>query len=106
VNLNYDAHNEQIFQPFQSTIEQLKSIADFETVVPETAPGDLRARLFNVAQIADGRAEMSENKSAQTKNLQYTLFECADREVELRSIAKEIKRLIVHQGYQLKDVAL
>ena len=89
VNLNYDAHNEQIFQPFQSTIEQLKSIADFETVTPETARGDLRARLFNVAQIADARAKMSENKSTQTKNLQYTLFECADREVEVRSMNKK-----------------
>ena len=30
VNINYDDRNPQIFQTFQSTIEQLKSIADFE----------------------------------------------------------------------------
>ena len=32
VNINYDDRNEQIFQTFQSTIEQLKSIADFEVI--------------------------------------------------------------------------
>ncbi|HEY5838321.1 MAG TPA: hypothetical protein VIT19_04735, partial [Pyrinomonadaceae bacterium] len=32
VNINYDDRNPQIFQTFQSTIEQLKSIADFEVI--------------------------------------------------------------------------
>src|SRR5437773_1149156 len=53
VNLNGDERNKEIFQPFQSTIEQLKSISDFE-VNPsaEAAPvsrvlSPLRKRLFN-----------------------------------------------------------
>ena len=36
VNINYDDRNPQIFQTFQSTIEQLKSIADFEILRPAT----------------------------------------------------------------------
>ncbi|MDX6382668.1 MAG: ATP-dependent helicase/nuclease subunit, partial [Blastocatellia bacterium] len=34
------------------------------------------------------------------------LFECGDREVEIRAIAKEIKRLILTKGYRLSDIAL
>lgn len=97
VNLNYDSENEQIFQPFQSTIDQLKSIADFkEVATAESAASDLRQRLFNTEVVAD----------AAPGNTRFSLYECADREVELRSIAKEIKRLLVQEKYQLKDVAL
>src|SRR5439155_27319802 len=35
-----------------------------------------------------------------------TLLECSDREVEIRSIAKEIKRLILTEAYKLSDIAL
>ena len=34
------------------------------------------------------------------------LFECSDRETELRSIAKEMKRLIGEENYKLSDMAL
>lgn len=98
VNLNYDHENEQIFQPFQSTIEQLKSIADFKEITNvDSAASDLRGRLFNTDVIAEANS---------SNNVRYALFECADREVEVRAIAKEIKRLIVQEDYQLKDVAL
>ncbi len=41
VNINYDDRNPQIFQTFQSTIEQLKSIADFE-VIADAEPSQCR----------------------------------------------------------------
>jgi ATP-dependent helicase/DNAse subunit B len=107
VNLNGDERNQEIFTPFQSTIEQLKSIAEFEikigneglTVKGALAP--LRERLFNVAQadhLRDGDAP------AQVNNLCY--MECGDREIEIRSIAKEIKSLILREGYKLSEIAL
>src|SRR5712671_3742938 len=34
------------------------------------------------------------------------LLECGDREVEIRSIAKEIKRLILTENYKLSEIAL
>src|SRR5205807_10197305 len=34
------------------------------------------------------------------------LFECSDREVEIRSIAKEIKSLVLNEGYKLSDIAV
>src|SRR3989440_1229756 len=33
-------------------------------------------------------------------------FECGDRDTEIRAIAKEIKRLVLREGYSLADVAL
>jgi RecB family exonuclease len=38
--------------------------------------------------------------------LRYTLLECSDRELEIRSIAKEIKRLVLGEGYRLSEIAL
>ena len=107
VNLNGDERNQEIFTPFQSTIEQLKSIADFEikisnealTVRDSLAP--LRERLFNVAQVGNLR---DRDAPAQVNNLCY--MECGDREIEIRSIAKEIKSLILRKGYKLSEIAL
>ncbi|PYS79867.1 MAG: hypothetical protein DMF70_12280 [Acidobacteria bacterium] len=121
VNLNHDERNEEIFQPFRSTIEHLESIAAFDTKIDnEIAPvqGDLaslRQRLFNSA---DGRATNdSKNAGAHLRvrpegrhtglPLQnITLLECGDRETEIRSIAKEIKALVLNEGYQLSDIGL
>jgi ATP-dependent helicase/DNAse subunit B len=111
VNVNHDDRNEEIFRPFQSTIEHLQSITPFEIVSDAEVPGqdDLRARLFNaedtVAQVGNLRSEPAKS-DPQINNLRYTLFECADRELEIRSIAKEIKRLILTNDYNLSDIAL
>ncbi len=120
VNLNHDAQNEEIFRPFQSTIDHLQSIAPFETktsddlapVNPSLRP--LRARLFNVAQVVDllsdgertDAASQKPARPAQVADARLTLLECADREIEIRSIAKEIKRLVLRDNYRLSDIAL
>ncbi|HVS20657.1 MAG TPA: PD-(D/E)XK nuclease family protein, partial [Pyrinomonadaceae bacterium] len=110
VNLNHDQRNEEIFQPFQSTIEQIKSIAAFddklneEIAAVEDALAPLRERLFNVAQVANLRPSI---EPSQVNNLRYIeLFECSDRETEIRSIAKEIKQLVFNGDYKLSDIAL
>jgi ATP-dependent helicase/DNAse subunit B len=108
VNLNGDARNEDIFRPFQSTIEHLESIAGFERkssaeaaeVVDALAP--LRGGLFNVGELQAGMPAVRR----QDAGAPITLIECGDREVEIRAIAKEIKRLILTRGYQLSDIAL
>jgi len=119
VNLNGDTRNPDIFRPFQSTIDHLTSIAPFEfetstdAIETNSELGMLRERLFNVApdvapdvaQVLNSRSEPSA-ATPQITNLRYTLFECADRELEIRSIAKEIKRLILAHDYQLSDIAL
>jgi ATP-dependent helicase/DNAse subunit B len=119
VNLNGDAGNEDIFRPFQSTIEHLESIAEFERKTSQDVEGvgaallPLRERLFNVAQIdvaqianlrGPSEEESQAEEESQISNLRY--FECGDREVEIRSIAKEIKRLILAEGFQLPEIAL
>ncbi|HYR74412.1 MAG TPA: PD-(D/E)XK nuclease family protein [Pyrinomonadaceae bacterium] len=110
VNLNSETSNEEIFRPFQSTIEHLQSITEFKTdinaevVVVSEGLAPLRERLFNMAQVANLRDEM---EPSQVNNLRYlTLLECGDRETEVRSIAKEVKRLILEQHYKLSEVAL
>ena len=96
VNLNRDEHNPEIFRPFAATIEHLKSIAPFEIVqsADSISRGDLRARLFSGGESGAGSSVTS------------LLLECSDREIEIRSIAKEIKRLILESNYQLSEIAL
>jgi len=121
VNLNHDQRNEEIFQPFQSTIEQLESIAAFETQVDkEIAPVEgeltaLRERLFNSSEgrAANGSEDVGahlrvrpEGRHTGLPLQNITLLECGDRETEIRSIAKEIKSLVLNEGYQLPDIAL
>ena len=111
VNVNRDARNEQIFQPFQSTIEQLKSIAKFELkssddcaeVTSTLAP--LRPRLFsaNEPRNSSDRQDAGEPQAGMPA---IQLRECSDRETELRWIAKEIKRLVFEEKYDTSDVAL
>src|SRR5205807_5227884 len=80
VNLNYDDGNQEIFRPFASTIDHLKSIAPFEietskdsiTVKDQASP--LRAKLFNVAQVANLGDKTKEQP--QINNLHYQIFEC------------------------------
>ncbi len=124
VNLNGDPCNQDIFRPFQSTIEHLESIAGFETRTSEEvaevsdALAPLRGGLFNVAQVGNLPAEIEEQpqvgnvrdgleEKGQVNNLRHLkLFECGDREVEIRAIAKEIKRLVLTKKYKLSDIAL
>ena len=114
VNVNHDSRNEQIFQPFQSTIEQLKSIADFEIksiddcaeVTSTLTP--LRSRLFSASATTndDESAGKMPATRLQDAGAPVLLRECSDRETELRWIAKEIKRLIFADNYKLSDIAL
>ena len=121
VNVNHDPRNEQVFQPFQTTIEQLKSIAAFELVTSDdTAAVDkglmsLREKLFNPGSEQDagptdskgteaGRMPAPRPQDAGAPAL--LLRECSDRETELRWIAKEIKRLVLEENYQLSDIGL
>ncbi len=111
VNLNHDRRNEEIFQPFQSTIEHLESVATFETKINDetaTVQGyltSLRERLFNSDVGAHLRVRPEgRHTGLPLQNIQ--LLECGDRETEIRSIAKEIKSLVLNEGYQLQDIAL
>jgi ATP-dependent helicase/nuclease subunit B len=105
VNLNSDVRNPAIFEPFSNTIEQLKSIADFKLLQSTAAApaagslGGLRENLFK-----PGEAAGVEDSSANQQNIR--LFTCADRETEVRKIAKEIKRLVIEARYRLADIAL
>lgn len=105
VNLNYDGKNPTIFEPFSTTIEQLKGIAEFderssaEGAPVEGALSGLRENLFK----ASDSAALTEGAEPQNN---IRLFTCADRETEIRKVAKEIKRLVVEERYRLADIAL
>ena len=45
-------------------------------------------------------------ETAQMPPGQITLFECDDRLTEIRTIAKEIKRLVILNGYELPDICV
>jgi ATP-dependent helicase/DNAse subunit B len=111
VNLNGEPRNEDIFRPFESTIEHLQSITKFKTeinaeivaVSEELAP--LRERLFSGSS-STVSADAGSDAGKPQATMPALLLECGDRETEIRSIAKEIKQLILEQNYKLSEVAL
>ena len=128
VNLNRDASNAEIFLPFAATTEQLNSIASFEThteVQAQPVAGELavlRKRLFNPSgdeslgeEMRGGhggpplqviRLETADPSVTSESASQITLLECGNRQTEVRTIAKRIKRLVLVDGYALADIAL
>ncbi|HSE30955.1 MAG TPA: PD-(D/E)XK nuclease family protein [Pyrinomonadaceae bacterium] len=111
VNLDYDERNPEIFLPFQQTIEQLGSIASFETkrtsdqVQTSGVLSRLRANLFNTqVAVTEDSPSSSDSKANQQTDIRY--LECGDRDTEIRTIAREIKRLVLSEKYSLADIAL
>ena len=108
VNLNNDHRNPGIFEPFSTTIEQLKSIADFkEERSDEAEPAKgaltgLREQLFKPG----GKSSIATEAASTQEQQDVRLLTCADRETEIRKIAKEIKRLVTQENYPLGDIAL
>src|SRR5258706_4879974 len=96
VNLNGDPRNEDIFRPFQTTIEHLESIAGFERKSSEEAAdvrdalAPLRERLFNASSSRGGSPTVREGAGKDARapqaRMPALLFECGDREVEIRAI--------------------
>ena len=106
VNLNHDERNSEIFLPFQETIGHLSSVVPFavkqntDAIVPTRgALSGLRENLFNATL-----ANVEEEAEVEQSEIRY--LECGDRDTEIRAIAKEIKQLVLREGYSLGDVAL
>ena len=104
VNLNHDDANPEIFAPFEETIGQLQSIATFDTVhthdyhATTGTLATLRDNLFNPLTPTD---EVSEELAPEIRYL-----ECGDRDTEIRTVAREVKRLVLTENYDLADIAL
>lgn len=109
VNLNHDDSNPEIFVPFQETIGQLQSIATFDTVHAQdytTTNGTLsvlRENLFNPLR-TDEADEVSDDVESVAREIHY--LECGDRDTEIRTIAREVKRLVLTENFKLSDIAL
>lgn len=107
VNLNHDDSNPEIFTPFQETIGQLQSMAKFDTVHSQdyTATNGvlatLRENLFNPLTSSD---EVSDDAESLVRDIRY--LECGDRDTEIRTIAREVKRLVLTENYDLSEIAL
>ncbi len=114
VNLNHDQRNPEIFLPFQDTIDHLEGIASFETkwLAAEVAPtrgalAGLRENLFNSSLTVtpdNDQVEPEDAPALQQSEIRY--FECGDRDTEIRAAVKEIKRLVLREGYRLDEIAL
>jgi ATP-dependent helicase/DNAse subunit B len=107
VNLNHDDANPEIFTPFRETIGQFESIAKFDQVHSRDyiATGgilaELRENLFNPLTSSD---EVSDAPEALVREIRY--LECGDRDTEIRTIAREVKRLVLVENYDLAEIAL
>jgi ATP-dependent helicase/DNAse subunit B len=107
VNLNHDDSNPEIFIPFQETIGQLQSIASFDSVytpdyiAPTGTLATLRENLFNPLTSSDEVSEAPEDVAPEVRYL-----ECGDRDTEIRTIAREVKRLVLTEHYSLSEIAL
>ncbi|HEU4509906.1 MAG TPA: PD-(D/E)XK nuclease family protein [Pyrinomonadaceae bacterium] len=106
VNLNSDDSNPEIFVPFQETIGQLQAMAKFDVVpsrdytATEGVLSSLRENLFNPLK-SDG---ISAEPEFLTRDVRY--LECGDRDTEIRTIAREVKRLVLTENYTLDEIAL
>jgi ATP-dependent helicase/DNAse subunit B len=116
VNLNHDELNQEIFLPFQETIDHLKAIEPFEMkrsaeslLSTRGALANLRRDLFNPS-LTHAESEEQEagagGRRQEEAAAEITYYECGDRDTEIRAIAREIKRLVLRQGYNLADIAL
>ena len=109
VNLNRDQRNAEVFRAFSPTIDQLDSIAIFDTTVDTgtltvgASLAPLRERLFNPA-VAEGAPVVSGSEENSEPGI--TVLECSSRQTEIRAIAKRIKRLVLVDGYSLGEIAL
>ncbi len=112
VNLNQDQSNPEIFKPFQDTVSRMASIADFqikhssEQLSTLGALSPLRERLFNPAVSVQQTADQADGETNDNEQTEIRYFDCTDRETEVRTIAKEIKRLALLEGYRLSEIAL
>ncbi len=106
VNLNSDERNPEIFSVFRETIDQLTASGAFEIKYSDEmldtvgALSPLRENLFNPSI----PAQHSTNTGGDVSNIR--LLTCSDRDTEIRTIAKEIKRLVLEQDYSLSQIAL
>src|SRR5215217_4265645 len=107
VNLNHDDSNPEIFAPFQETIGQLESIAKFDTIHTRDyhstggVLSELRENLFNPLTSSD---EVSDDPEAVVHEIRY--LECGDRDNEIRTIAREVTRLVLTENFDFADIAL
>jgi ATP-dependent helicase/DNAse subunit B len=107
VNLNHDDSNPEIFAPFQETIGQFESIAKFDQVhsrdyIATGGPlAELRENLFNPLTSSD---DVSKDPEALVREIRY--LECGDRDTEIRTIAREVKRLVLIENFDLSEIAL
>ena len=113
VNLNNDKRNPEIFKPFDETINQLRAIADFDVKhTSSTSPTRgalslLREKLFNPSVVNQQLAsEPEEEDTDANTQSEIRYFDCTDRETEIRTVAKEIKRLVLLENYKLSNIAL
>jgi ATP-dependent helicase/DNAse subunit B len=103
VNLNHDDRNPEIFVPFQETMGQLQSIAKFELkqandyLPTHGVLSGLRLNLFNSLVSGEPVAD-------RLREIRY--LECGDRDIEIRTIAREVKRLVLTEQYDLADIAV
>jgi ATP-dependent helicase/DNAse subunit B len=107
VNLNHDDANPEIFVPFGETIGQLQSMATLDVVhthdyvSPPGVLSQLRENLFNPLRSSD---DVSEDAEFAVQEIRY--LECGDRDTEIRTVVREIKRLVLTENYRLADCAL
>ena len=132
VNLNYDPYNPEIFAPFRETVDQLGGISKFETkqtteaLKTAGALSLLRTNLFNpllsdkLQLVVDSPLDAQDSNTQPVENSltddvdklkhigqsEIRYFECGDRDTEIRMIAKEVKRLVLLENYNLTDIAL
>jgi ATP-dependent helicase/nuclease subunit B len=115
VNLNHDERNPEIFLPFQETINHISSVAVFEKkssgyeniALTRGALSRLREDLFNpsVSDKLQFVVDLSQDEAPRGQS-EIKYLECGDRDTEIHAIAKEIKRLVLREGYSLADIAL
>ena len=115
VNLNADDSNPEIFRPFVETVEMFEAISKFEVLVSPVPEGSrsglqvLKTRLFNpdIEIITEEPSGEDGDPAVEALFAEgVKLLNCSDPTVEMRAIAKEIKRLVLTGDFALSEIAV
>lgn len=102
VNLSFDPRNPSVFAPLQSTIEGLLPLG----FVPVDDPAPALKRWPLLEPVARDLFNPESEPGQTTQPIPISIFSAPHRLGEAQEIARQVKRLVVEEGYRPGDIAV
>lgn len=108
VHFVWDERNAAVFEPIVSTIHQVEAIAQFErrTFSPSTASSEATARLATgFLNHSSLKPKLGSSAGQRSDKQAVSFFAALDRRVEVREVARRIKKLLVRGPIAPSEIA-